>query len=634
LAAINNDSDFHKPIQDLNVPVQSCSGPPETLFASIDLLSVKNQSQITTDFAAHPPIEFPIISIDFFAAIQGCTLIISVTISRFLGWFRSLLLCDLFLKPENSNKRLIIDETTMIYSRLPLIRIKIYSSFFSSDNDLLIDTTTTALIIIVLIFWGANKTIVLSLADYAVHHWFHSFLFFGRTTLWIYSRFTGAERINSPIYYSIDERSYRSLKERYIRRLQPTAQKSRQSIERYIQRNILIDNLAYTLAMNFAPRRYSKLAILTTASTAVYIFDQAVYLMFWIPNVIKRAVNVVNVIERPVTCHYLLTAPPPEPPPYFDQTVYYYPSFDSRPAIRFATASSAAAFAFATTATSAVIFALHQYLLASSTTIPESGSAIYFAIYPNFLDLLYWLYDSFTRLFPIHSVIHGSRECGIELVTDKKDLKYHSKECPYGYPKARYAIRSSSVFSNQAQRYSKMTILWTQINTSSTNCSRQTRGTACTQHCYSYGLFGFYFMSTRQYDRILNTFGMIRTLTPYENNEVPTYPSAVSVVFAIRLLANYLQDNHTDMNVACIDTSTVSKSDLRYAFIDSGKLSFRDSSQANNAARFCSPDDLSTDYLIYQSIFLEPSAASSNGMTYTSNKVLAAIATESNLVLF
>ena len=72
--------------------------------------------------------------------------------------------------------------------------------------------------------------------------------------------------------------------------------------------------------------------------------------------------------------------PPPEPPPYSDQTVSYYPSFGSRTAIRFATARPAAAFAFSATAPSAVIFALHQYLLASSAVTPESGSAIYFAI--------------------------------------------------------------------------------------------------------------------------------------------------------------------------------------------------------------------------------------------------------------
>jgi len=44
-----------------------------------------------------------ILSIASSAAIQGHTFLISVIISRFLGWLRSVLIWNLFLKPENSN---------------------------------------------------------------------------------------------------------------------------------------------------------------------------------------------------------------------------------------------------------------------------------------------------------------------------------------------------------------------------------------------------------------------------------------------------------------------------------------------------------------------------------------------------
>jgi len=97
--------------------IWSCSRAIDFIVFQTNLFPVKTFNSFTTHFAD----------------IQGCTLIISVTISRLLGWFRSLLLSNLFLKPENSNKRLIIDKTTMIYSRLPLIPIVFYSStdFFS-----------------------------------------------------------------------------------------------------------------------------------------------------------------------------------------------------------------------------------------------------------------------------------------------------------------------------------------------------------------------------------------------------------------------------------------------------------------------------------------------------------------------
>ena len=98
---------------------QSCSGPTKTPVPLINHLSVKNKPSLTTTFRTRQapfferdnPITLTfdsITSIGFFADIQGCTLLIRVTISRFLGWFRSLLLCDLLLKPENSTTRFII----------------------------------------------------------------------------------------------------------------------------------------------------------------------------------------------------------------------------------------------------------------------------------------------------------------------------------------------------------------------------------------------------------------------------------------------------------------------------------------------------------------------------------------------
>ena len=98
LATASANSGLEEPVCDSDSPVQSCSGPTDVL--------VKNRSSIKTLYP----------SSDCNNTIQGYALIISVTISRFLGWFRSLLLSDLFLKPENSNKRLIIDEAMTLFS--------------------------------------------------------------------------------------------------------------------------------------------------------------------------------------------------------------------------------------------------------------------------------------------------------------------------------------------------------------------------------------------------------------------------------------------------------------------------------------------------------------------------------------
>jgi len=86
-----------------------------------------------------------------------------------------------------------------------------------------------------------------------------------------------------------------------------------------------------------------------------------------------------------------------------------YPSFDSRIAIHSATVSYAAPFAFAI-APSAVIFALHQYLLQLLPGLFRSESAS-----SHFLSAISRLRDchddvSSLDCFLIHSLIHGSRE--------------------------------------------------------------------------------------------------------------------------------------------------------------------------------------------------------------------------------
>ena len=146
LAAIKNKSDFLAPIHNWDTLQFSLALGPQNTFhldwslSSQEIHSIHDLRLTGTGlfFPNRDDIQLPIVQCFPFspiitaqnfpisADIQGCALIIYVTISIFLGWFCSLLLSDLVLKPENSAKRLTILVTIL------------YRQYFLSSADRLI----------------------------------------------------------------------------------------------------------------------------------------------------------------------------------------------------------------------------------------------------------------------------------------------------------------------------------------------------------------------------------------------------------------------------------------------------------------------------------------------------------------
>ena len=108
LAAIAIESEFEEPNQDLYSPVQSCSRATKIPVSPIDVFSIDSFDHLSITSAesarifrkAADPHLIPTAARGntIFAYIQRCTLVLIATISRFLGWFRFLLLKDLFFE--------------------------------------------------------------------------------------------------------------------------------------------------------------------------------------------------------------------------------------------------------------------------------------------------------------------------------------------------------------------------------------------------------------------------------------------------------------------------------------------------------------------------------------------------------